>query len=601
MTKLSDYVFRRVAETGVRHVFMLPGGGCMHLVDSLGREKGLKFTCNLHEQACAVAADAYAQYTGNLGVALVTTGPGGTNAVTGVAGSWLDSIPVLVLSGQVKRPDLLTGRGVRQMGFQEINIIDIVRPITKYAVLVDDPQSIRYHLDKAIYLAKHGRPGPVWIDIPLDVQAAELDEASLPAFDPSELPETDSTPDLRPKVLEAIRLLNCAERPVILVGNGVRLAGAVEPFLKLAEVLHVPVLTTWKAMDMLAEDHPLYIGRPGAVGQRAANFAQQNADCILILGARLDLGQTAYNHPAFAPKAAKILVEIDAAEIAKLQMNIDCPVCGDVGPFIEMLLAERDRIVPNSRDAWWAKCREWKARFPIVLPEYWHDTQGVSNYVLVDVLSDEMQAGDLLVPGSSGASSEVTMQAFRVPAGVRVFNTQGLGPMGFGLPAAIGACVASGGRRTVCLDGDGGAQLNIQELETLHRLNLPVKLFVLNNAGYASIRSTQKAYFDGRYVASSFDSGLTLPDIIKLATAYGLPTAEIRDHSDIRGQVGRILDQEGPVVCDVHITPNQATAPRVSSRQRADGMMESAPMEDLWPFLEREDFKRQMFIETENQ
>ena len=284
MTKLSDYVMRRVAETGVRDVFLLPGGGCMHLVDSLGREKRLRFICNLHEQAAAVAADAYSQYTGNLGVALVTTGPGGTNAVTGVAGSWLDSIPTLILSGQVKRPDLLTGRGVRQMGFQEINIIDIVRPITKYAMLIDDPRSIRYHFDKALYLAKHGRPGPVWLDIPLDVQAAELDEAKLPAFDPSELPDARRTADL-PKAVEAIRLLNAAQRPVILVGNGVRLAGAVESFLKLAEILQIPVLTTWKAMDFLAEDAPLFIGRPGAVAQRAANLAQQNSDCILVLGA----------------------------------------------------------------------------------------------------------------------------------------------------------------------------------------------------------------------------------------------------------------------------------------------------------------------------
>jgi acetolactate synthase-1/2/3 large subunit len=598
MTKLSDYVMRRVAETGVRDVFLLPGGGCMHLVDSLGREKRLGFICNLHEQAAAVAADAYSQYTGNLGVALVTTGPGGTNAITGVVGSWLDSIPTLILSGQVKRPDLLTGRGVRQMGFQEINIIDIVRPITKYAMLIDDPRSVRYHFDKALYLAKHGRPGPVWLDFPLDVQAAELDEATLPGFDPSELPDARRTAHL-PKAVEAIRLLNAAERPVILVGNGVRLAGAVELFLKLAEILQIPVLTTWKAMDFLAEDDPLYIGRPGAVAQRAANLAQQNSDCILILGARLDLGQTAYNHAAFARRAAKVIVEVDPAEIAKLQMTIDLPVCGDAGMFIEAMLAQRHRIVPKNRDAWWAKCREWKKRFPVLLPEYWNDSEGVSNYVLVEVLSDEMRAGDLLVPGSSGASSEVTMQAFRVPAGVRVFNTEGLGPMGFGLSAAIGGCVASGGR-TVCIDGDGGLQLNIQEFETLHRLNLPLKLFVLNNNGYASIRSTQKAYFDGRYVASGPDSGLTLPDIVKVAAAYGLPTAEIRDHSDIRGQVRRILDQDGPVVCDVHITPNQTTAPRVSSRQRADGMMETAPMEDLWPFLDRDDFAKQMLIETES-
>ncbi|MEN6366083.1 MAG: thiamine pyrophosphate-binding protein [Thermoguttaceae bacterium] len=596
MAKLSDYVFQRVADAGVRHVFMLPGGGCMHLVDSLGREKRLAFTCNLHEQACAVAADAYAQYTGGLGAALVTTGPGGTNAVTGVAGSWLDSIPVLIVSGQVKRPDLMDGRGVRQMGFQEINIVDIVRPITKYAVKIDDPQSIRYHFEKAVYLATHGRRGPVWIDIPLDVQAAEIDEASLPSFDPSELAQP--RPDLQPLAAEAIRLLNESERPVVLVGNGVRLAGAVEPFLELVRLLDIPVLTTWKAMDLLAEDDPRYIGRPGAVGQRAANFAQQNADCLLTLGARLDLGQTAYNHAAFARGARKIIVDVDPAEIRKLQMTIDLPVCGDAGDFLRAMLAQDDRIVRKPRAAWWAKCREWKSRFPIILPEYWDETDGVNNYVLVDVIAESMRAGDVLIPGSSGGSSEVTMQAFRVPAGVRVFNTEGLGPMGFGLPAAIGGCIASGGRRTVCIDGDGGVQMNIQELETLHRLQLPLKLFVLSNAGYASIQSTQRTYFEGRYVASSFDSGLSLPDMRKIATAYGLPTAEIRDHANIRQQVREIMESPGPVVCDVRISPNQRTAPRVSSRQRPDGLMESAPMEDLWPFLDREDFRKQMFIST---
>lgn len=594
--KLSDYVMARVAGTGVRHVFMVPGGGCMHLVDSLGRSPKLQFVCNLHEQACAIAADAYSQYTNNLGVALVTTGPGGTNALTGVTGSWLDSIPTLILSGQVKRADLRTRRGVRQMGFQEINIVDLARPITKYAVTIEDASSIRYHLDKALYLAKHGRPGPVWIDIPLDVQAAEIEESSLQAFDPAELGvRTASRETLLPRVHETIRLLNDAKRPVILVGNGVRLGGAAERFLELAELLHVPVLATWKAMDLLPEDHPLLIGRPGAVGQRAANFAQQNADWLLVLGARLDLGQTAYEHRYFARAAKKIVIEIDPAELGKLQMTVDVPICGSTGDVVEMLWAERDRIVPQPRDPWWAKCREWKARFPVLLKDYWNDTAGVSNYVLLEVLSELMCGSDILVPGSSGAASEVTMQAFRVGQGMRVFNTQGLGPMGFGLPAAIGACLASG-RRTVCIEGDGGVQMNSQELETVRRLNLPIKLFVLDNQGYGSIRSTQQAHFAGHLVGSTRESGLTLPSTLKLAAAYDLPAVEIRDHASIREQIRGILDRPGPMVCNVRITPNQATSPRISSRRRPDGSMESTPMEDLWPFLDRDDFRRQMFI-----
>jgi acetolactate synthase-1/2/3 large subunit len=595
MMKLSDYVIDRVAQCGVRHVFMLPGGGCMHLVDSLGRSGRLQFVCNLHEQASAIAADAYGQYTNNLGVALVTTGPGSTNTLTGVAAAWLDSTPCLFISGQVKCADLCTGRGVRQMGFQEINIVDIVRPVTKYAATVTDPRSIRRHFEKAIYLAQHGRPGPVWLDIPLDVQAAQIDETQLAAFDPGELGPPKDPAHLLPGVREAIALLNRSERPVLLVGNGVRLAGAIGQFLELADILQAPVLTTWKMMDLLAEDHPLYIGRPGAVGQRGANFAQQNADCVLAIGARLDLGQTAYNHAGFARGAKKIIVDVDGAEIGKLQMKVDVALCGDAKDVLEAFLAERRSIATKDRDPWWTRCRDWKARFPVLQPAYWNEPDGVSNYVLVEVLSDEMCGTDLLVPGSSGGASEVTMQAFRVKPGLRVLNSQGLGPMGFGLPAAIGGCLASG-RRTVCIEGDGSLQMNSQELETVRRLNLPIKLFVLNNNGYASIRATQRAHFEGRYVASNPESGLTMPDTRTLAAAYGLPTAEIHDHSDIRGQVRRILEQAGPVVCDVRISPNQVTVPRVSSMQRADGSIVSMPMEDMWPPLERDEFRANMIV-----
>jgi acetolactate synthase-1/2/3 large subunit len=513
-----------------------------------------------------------------------------------VAGAWLDSTPCLFLSGQVKRADLRTGRGVRQMGFQEINIVDIVRPITKYAVLIDDPCSIRYHFEKAVFLAKHGRPGPVWLDIPLDVQAAELDEQRLQAFDAAEEAKPCDRDDLLPKVREAIRLLNQAERPVVLVGNGVRLAGATKGFLELAELLQAPLLTTWKAMDLVAEEHPLFIGRPGAVGQRAANLAQQNADCILILGARLDLGQTAYNHAAFARGAHKIVADIDAAEINKLQMAIDVPLCADARDVVDLFLSNRDLVVRWARTDWWARCREWKARFPMVPQQYWDEPEGVSNYVLLDVLADEMCGEDLLVPGSSGGASEVTMQTFRVPQGLRVFNSQGLGPMGFGLPAAIGGCLASGKRRTVCIEGDGGLQMNSHELETLHRLDLPIKLFVLDNRGYASIRSTQQTYFAGRYVGSGPESGLTLPNTAALAAAYGLPAVEIRDHANIRQQVRDVLQHPGPIVCNVHISPNQVTAPRVSSFRRADGSLASLPMEDMWPLLPREDFRAQMIV-----
>jgi acetolactate synthase-1/2/3 large subunit len=594
--KLSDYVVEFMADQGIRHVFLLPGGGCMHLVDSVGRSDRVQFICNLHEQACAIAADAYAQYSGNLGLCLVTTGPGGTNAITGLAAAWLDSTPSVFLSGQVKCADLKANLGVRQMGFQEIDIVRIVGPLTKYAITVLEPREIRYHLEKAVALARSGRPGPVWIDIPLDVQATEIDPASLPGFDPRELPAASPLDQIARLVRRAIGLLNESERPVLLLGNGARLAGAADSFLRLAEELRLPVLTTWKALDLVDEEHPLYVGRPGAVGQRGANFVQQNADWLLTIGARLDFGQTGYNRRAFARAARKVIVDIDQAEIDKLGLKVDVPLAADARQVADELWRQRAHIRPLDRTAWLDRCRAWKQRYPVVLPEYWKAADGISNYVLVDVLSDEMSAEDLLVPGSSGACSEVTMQTFRVKRGMRVLNSQGLGSMGFGIAAPLGACLASGGRRTISLDGDGGFPMNIQELETVRRLGLPIKFFVLNNNGYASIRSTQRSYFQGRLVASDPSSGLTLPDTVKVAEAFGIPAFRVGDHESLRTVIRQVLATPGPVVCDVLITPSQVTAPRLSSSQRPDGTMVSRPLEDMWPFLDRTEFAANMLI-----
>ena len=595
LIKLSDYVIQRVAQE-VKHVFMLPGGGCMHLVDSLGRNPDIQYVCNLHEQACAIAADAYGQYTNNLGIALVTTGPGSTNTLTGVAAAWLDSTPCLIISGQVKRADLIGNRGVRQMGFQELNIVDIVKSITKYAVTVTEPVSIRYHLEKALHLARQGRPGPVWIEIPLDVQAAEINETELQNFDPGEIVNPFDPDLLKQQVIEAIQLLNQAERPVLLVGNGVRLAKGMDEFLDLIRILQVPVLTTWKAIDFLPEDHPLFVGRPGSVGQRGANFAQQNSDWILIIGARLDFGQTAYNHSNFARAAKKIMVDVDPAEIRKMNMPIDVVVCADAKDFIQTIRQQSNEVIRKDRSGWLTKCKEWQSKYPVVLRKYWDEPGSVNDYVLIDVLSDELCSEDLLIPGSSGACSERTMQAFKVKEGMRIFNSEGLGPMGFGIPASIGGCIASGKRRTICIDGDGGFQLNIQELETVKRLNLPIKFFVLNNQGYASIRATQRNYFGGHFVASTGSSGLTLPEIMKIAGAYGIPAVRMQDNTKVRETVRNVLETDGPVVCEVMSSPDQSTEPRVSSKQLPDGSMVSAPLEDLWPFLDREEFKRNMVI-----
>jgi acetolactate synthase-1/2/3 large subunit len=382
----------------------------------------------------------------------------------------------------------------------------------------------------------------------------------------------------------------------MLVGNGVRLGKALDEFDSLLDVLRVPVLTTWKAADILPDDHLSYIGRPGSVGQRAANFAQQNSDWLLVLGARLDLGQTAYNHRNFAPAAAKVVVDIDPAEIRKMDMEIDVPIYSDAKAVVQEFIRQADTIARRERSAWWGRCRDWEARYPVILPEYWKEREGVSTYVLIDVLSDEMSGEDLLVPGSSGTCSEVTMQAFRVKRGMRILNTQGLGSMGFGISASIGASLASGRKRTVCVDGDGGFQMNIQELETVKRLDLPIKFFILNNKGYGSIQATQKNYFDGFFVGSNEESGMTLASITRVAEAFGLKVARINSHQNIRERIREILQAEGPLVCEVMVSPNQSTAPRVSSVKKEDGTMSSRPMEDMWPFLDREEFAANMLV-----
>ena len=463
MIKLSDYVFKFVAALGVQKVFLLPGGGCMHLVDSLGYNKNLEPVCCLHEQAAVIGADAYSQYTNNIGVALVTTGPGSTNAITGVAGSWIDSVPLLVLSGQVKRKDLMTGKGVRQMGIQEADIVSMVKSITKYAVTVMEPEKIEYHLAKAVFLARNGRPGPVWVDIPLDVQGAQVDEDSLEKFEQPQIP-TEPDKKIKQFVGKTIEILNNSDRPVILAGNGIRLGKATEKFLELINILGIPVLTTWKAIDLLAENHPLFFGRPGSIASRYANFIQQNSDCIIIIGTRLDLTQVGHNYKSFAPKAKKIVVDIDQAEIDKLDMDNKISICTDAGLFVSEFLKQISTVQKKNHLAWLNKCTMWKSKYPLILPEYKKNGKYANPYYLIDVLSELMDENDILVPGSSGSCSEITLQAFRVKAGQRIFNNPGLGSMGYGLPASIGACLAGNGKRTIAIIGDGGLQHNIQEL-----------------------------------------------------------------------------------------------------------------------------------------
>lgn len=599
--KLSDYVMRFVADQGVKHVFLVPGGGAMHLNAALAQCRALEPVCNSHEQASAMAAESYAKATNNLGVALVTTGPGGTNAVTGVAGAWLDSTPMLVISGQVKRPDRMfaedgTPRGMRQLGVQELDIVSIVRSITKYAVTVLDPSSIRYHLEKAIHLARHGRPGPVWIDIPLDVQAAPIDEDDLPAFDAAETPPAFDASVLVEKVHETIEALNRSARPLIFVGNGVRLARAEEEFRKLFALLGIPVEATWCAADIISSEDPLFVGRPGSLASRGANFALQNSDFLLSVGARLDFAITGYAPDKFARAAHKVMVDIDPAEIAKLSPYIQTPVCADAGAFLREMLRQADSIRVKDRAPWERRCADWKTKYPVVLPEHRQPEGLVSIFRLAEVIGQETAPDDLMISGSSGSGIEVFLFACPTRTGQRIYHTAGLGSMGNALPGSIGLCLAGGRRRTVCVDGDGGFQFNIQELETVARLNLPIKFFVLNNDGYASIRASQINFFGSPQLGCDSRTGLTIPDICKVAAAYGLSTARIASQANLGEQVRRVLETPGPVVCDVHVIPDEVRGPRLSSMQRADGSMVSKPLEDLWPFLDREEFRANMIV-----
>lgn len=592
MIKVSDYVIRRLEELNVGHMFMMPGGGAMHLNDSLGKSNKIKFICCQHEQGCAIAAEAYARVNNKIGLLMVTTGPGGTNALTGVAGAFLESTPMFVVSGQVKRMDMIRDQGLRQQGMQELDIISVVKPITKYAALVDDPEQIRYHIERAIYEATHGRKGPVWLDIPLDVQATMIDETRLDGY----VPEEVLWPELDDIVLEIIDRLNRANRPVLLAGNGIRLSAGTEEFIQLVNILNIPVLTTWNGIDLIEEEHPLYYGRPGGLGHRYANFIQQNSDLFISIGARLNLLQTGYNFDGFARGAHKVMVDIDEAELHKINVRPDTAVCADARQFMITMLKHKDKIQTKDRTDWFSYANRLKEKYPIVQEHYWQQEELVNPYCLLDTISDLMTEDDLYVSGSSGSCIDISMQTFRVKKGQRVFCTKGLASMGYGLPSAIGACLASGGKRTIGVNGDGGFVMNIQELETIRRLDLPVKIFVLSNKGYGAIKATQTNVFGGHLVACNEDSELSLPDISRVAAAYGLKTLQISHNKELADKVHEVLEYHGPVICEV-FTPIEVTAiPKQVSYKRKDGQMESKPLEYMNPPLDEDEFKENMII-----
>ena len=588
--RVADYIADFIAGQGVEHVFLLPGGGAMHLNDAVGKHPRLEVVACHHEQAAAIAAEAYCRINENLGVAMVTTGPGATNAVTAVAGAWIESVPLLVISGQVKRADLLRGAPLRQKGVQEVDIVSVVAPITKYAVTIERPEDIRRELERAVFLARDGRAGPVWLDVPLDVQGAPIDPNTLEGWQPDQAPAAE----LDPAVLAQVRgLLEGAQRPLILAGHGVRLSGAANAFRALIESLGVPLVSTWNAMDLLPYEHPLYVGRPGVVALRAPNFAIQNADLLIVIGCRLDNIITAYAPRDFARNARKVVVDVDANEIAKLDMDIDVAITSNAASFIGALVG----AVGNAgfqRPQWLERCAALKARYGVNDGNPFPASGPISHFQFADALSDAVPANTLVSTGSSGLAVEVFYTVFRNRPGQRVFLTSGLGAMGYGLPAAIGACFANGRKPMVAVESDGSLQLNLQELATLRGFGLPICLVVMNNGGYASIRNTQRNYFESRYVGTGPEAGLWMPDLEEVARAYQLPFKRIHDAAELAQGLNEAIAQLCPMIVEVMLLSNEALSPKVAAIPQADGSMTSMPLEDMSPLLPLEVLEAEM-------
>lgn len=595
MTKVSDYIAQTLAMHGIQDVFLVTGGGAMHLNDAFGRCREIAVHCCHHEQACAIAAESYYRLTNRLAAVNVTSGPGGTNAITGVLGAWQDSLGMIVVSGQVKWETLVrsTGLPLRQYGDQELDIVPLVKHITKYAEMVTDPSTIRYHLEKALYLAKSGRPGPVWLDIPMNVQGAKIDPDTLAGYDPAEDTPTFTT-DLKAAVRQLQERLEMAKRPVIMAGTGVRLGRAHDDFLRLVESWGIPVVTAWNAHDLIWDEHPLYAGRPGTIGNRAGNFAVQNADFLLVLGCRLNIRQISYNWENFAREAFKAIVDVDPAELEKPSLKPDLPIHADVADVLRELLAAGPRTPSVEQQTWIEWCRKRKERYPVVQLEYRDQESPINPYVFVEELFDALPENEIVVTGD-GTACVVTFQAAHIKRGQRLYTNSGTASMGYDLPAAIGACVASG-RPVVCLAGDGSLMMNLQELQTVAGQQLPVKIFILNNQGYHSIRQTQTTYFKDNLVGFDAASGVSFPSFEKLATAFGLPYRRLDHVNDIARVVRETVEGDGPQICEVVLDPTQFFSPKLSSKALPDGRMVSAPLEDMYPFLPREEFLANMLV-----
>ena len=589
MIRLSDYVIDFLVKKGIKDIFLVSGGGIMHLTDAVGKK--MKYISNYHEQAAATAAESYARYKNDISACLVTTGPGSTNAITGVAAAWVDSVPMLVISGQVKREIIADYSKLRQVGPQEINIIDLVKPITKYAKTVMDPNDIKCILEEAFYKAKNGRPGPVWINIPLDIQGSIIDENKLKTF---KLPHiSENKRYLADSVEKVINMLKDSERPVIIGGFGIRLSGGYDVLQKLILKLRIPIIVDSNGLDLAYEDNDLFVGRYGPLGQRRANFVLQNADLVLSIGASLNIASTGFEFNKFAPKAKKIMINIDKNELIKSTININLPIESDAKIFMEELLLKTEKIKFSFSKKWYQAIKLWKKKYKTIIPEFYKDTNYVNSYVFFDKLS---KLTDYKIPVLTGVGQDVVSfsQAFKVKKNQRAYNNKNFGQMGWCLPGAIGACVANDRKKTILVTGDGSVQFNIHELATISYYNLPIKIFVFNNKGYKSIRDTQNNYFEGRLVGADKTSGVISPNLKTLAQAYGLHYDYIKNNEMIIGKIKKSLKLKGPTIFEVNINPDQPRIPRVSSIKKPDGTIESRPLEDMFPFLPREELKKNM-------
>ena len=591
--RVADYIWKTLADKGVRHVFLVTGGGAMHLNDALGLERRIKYVCNLHEQACAMAAEGYARASGTPGVINVTTGPGGTNALTGVMGAWLDSVPMVIVSGQIKRATMITAcpnLKLRQLGDQEYNIVDAVKPMTKFAKTVMSVEEVPQVLEDAWRISQEGRPGPVWIDVPLDIQAAEMVPRAKCEVRSAEGRETG---DVGREAVQIAEALKAAKRPAIIVGSGVHNAHCEELFLKVAESLNIPVLTSISGIDLIPSDHPLFFGRPGILGERPANLIMQNSDLFIVLGTRMGIRICGYAYETVARAAKKVMVDIDPNELEKPTFRPDVKICADAGDFLRALAVELPSLGPKAE--WLDYCRRMKAKYPVILPEHRARTDYVSSYVLPEAIM--RHAPDpLTVVTSNGIAYTSTFQAIPIRKGMRMFSNEACASMGYGLPAAIGAAFADAGRTVVCFEGDGSIQMNIQELQTLLNYKLPVKLFVYNNGGYLSIKTTQRAFFNGRFMGSEAGSGVILPSFEKIAAAYGLPYFRLKNNQVLDAKLPEIFATEGPALVEVMLDPFEKLGPKAASKKLPDGTMVSAPLEDMAPFLPREEFAANMLI-----